>query len=244
MGNKADYPSRKLAGVLSAVAVLGAFVALSGCGAVPGPDKSIAGSLLGTAWGATTGAIVGNQIDQRGPGALIGGTAGFVAGLATGIGLDMAEGTELEQNRQLASLRLQVAGSEGRLMEMHKILDQEVMVAARGDTSIQVLFDRDRASLRHGSVAQLQWFADSLKSDPYLKEITVQGHSDDSGDASRNKKLSEARARTVASFLASQGISEDRIKISSYGAERPLANNDSETGRQLNRRVEIKVERQ
>jgi outer membrane protein OmpA-like peptidoglycan-associated protein len=228
------------------IKLMGCLVAciyLVGCGVAPGPDKSIAGSLLGTAWGATTGAIVGNQVDNRGPGALIGSAAGFVAGLSTGIGLDMAEGTELEQNRQLASLRMQVAGSEARLIEMHKILDQETQVAARGDTNINLLFDADRASLRHGTVAQLQSFSELLKTDPYLKEIIVSGHTDETGDTARNKKLAEARARTVATFLVSQGISEDRITVREFGAQRPLASNDSEVGRQLNRRVEVAVRR-
>ncbi len=214
-------------------------IVLVGCGANPGPDKSIAGSMLGAAWGAGAGAIVGNQVNNTGPGAIIGGSLGLFAGLTTGIGLDMAEGTELEEARQLASLRLQVAGSQAKLRELQQALDVGLDPGAKVFSGFQILFDRDRASLRNGAVAQLQWYAESLKTDPYIKQIEVHGHSDDMGDLARNRRLSEARARTVASFMISQGISADMIKVISHGSERPLGSNDSDTGRQLNRRVEV-----
>lgn len=214
-------------------------VSLIGCGANPGPDRSITGSLLGAAWGAGAGAIVGNQINNTGPGAIIGGGLGFFAGLTSGIGLDMAEGTELEENRQIASLRLQVASNGAKLRELQQALDVGLNPGAKLFSGFQVLFDRDRASLRNGAVAQLQWYAESLKTDPYVKRIEIHGHTDDSGDNARNQRISEARARTVAAFLISQGISADMVKIVSHGSERPLGSNETEPGRQLNRRVEV-----
>lgn len=211
----------------------------SSCTVNPGPDKSAAGAFFGAGWGSTAGLIIGNQISASGPGALIGGGLGLASGLMTGVGLDMAEGTALNQDAQIASLQVQVAEGEKRLMDLQESLDYRVQIGANNYSGFQVFFDIDKAFLRLGSMTQLQWYADALKSDPYVKMIEVHGHSDDSGDPERNKRLSEARCRTVASFLVSQGISADIVSIKPHGAERPLAANEIETGRQLNRRVEV-----
>ena len=219
-------------------------VAFTGCYATPGPDKSAIGAVLGAGWGAGAGAVIGNQLDSTGSGAAIGAGFGAANGLLTGIGLDMAEGTELEQQRELDALKVQVSSNQRNLMALQDSLDDRDRKLARpGSSAPQVFFDKDRASIRLGTAQQLERVADELKRNPYVGRIELHGHSDNTGDIELNRRLSEARARTVATFLANQGISTDQIAIVPHGAEKPLASNETEAGRQLNRRVEIVLSR-
>jgi OOP family OmpA-OmpF porin len=78
-----------------------------------------------------------------------------------------------------------------------------------------------------------------LRADPQLT-VAVEGHTDSVGSDSYNQKLSERRAASVKSYLESQGIAGSRIESVGYGETRPVADNDTETGRARNRRVEIK----
>ena len=71
--------------------------------------------------------------------------------------------------------------------------------------------------------------------------IEVSGHTDNTGSASLNKKLSKDRALTVKNYLVNKGIEDERITYAGYGFEQPIASNDTPEGREQNRRVEIKV---
>ena len=71
--------------------------------------------------------------------------------------------------------------------------------------------------------------------------IDVYGHTDNTGSDAYNQQLSEQRARSVASFLAGQGVRSDRMIVSGFGESRPVASNESEQGREQNRRVEIRI---
>jgi OOP family OmpA-OmpF porin len=71
--------------------------------------------------------------------------------------------------------------------------------------------------------------------------IEVSGHTDNTGDARSNLTLSTSRAKAIADYLVSKGISKERVKFKGYGSSRPVADNSSDSGRQLNRRVEITV---
>ena len=212
---------------------------LIACHPTPGPDKAITGAILGAGWGAGSGAVIGNQVDHSGAGAGIGAGFGFVSGLIQGAGFDLAEGTALEQQRELDALRVRVASNQRSLSLLQKELDRRDQKLYRSAVGSQIFFDKDRASLRSGSAEQLQRLAEQVKFNPYVGGLVVHGHSDDTGDSSKNKRLSEARARTVVTFLANQGIPIDTIEVESHGALRPLATNESESGQQLNRRVEI-----
>lgn len=216
------------------------FVSLSACRPSPGPDKTIAGAILGAGWGAGAGAVIGNQTANAGSGAAIGAGFGAVSGALTGSGLDMAEGTEIVRQREIDALKVQVAANQRALMSVQDSLaDRDRKLARTADSSTWVFFDSDRASLRAGSVAELERLADRLKRNPYVQTIHVHGHTDETGNSERNMRLSEARAKSVATFLSSHGISLDRIEIQSHGARMPVASNEIDAGRQLNRRVEI-----
>lgn len=222
----------------SSVGILFLCVSL-GCGPVAGPDKTAAGLLLGAGWGAGAGAIIGNQFDHSGPGIAIGAGFGAANGMLTGIGLDLAEGTELAQQRELDALKVQLAANQRSLMMLQDSLDLRDRKLTTSSIAPQIFFDHQRASLRSGSVAQLERLADAIKSNPYVGRIELHGHTDNSGNVEENMRLSEARARSVATFLANHGVPLDSMSIVAHGAERPLASNDTESGKQLNRRVEV-----
>ena len=218
------------------------FFAVS-CHPTPGPDKSVIGGVLGAGWGAGAGAVVGNQVNATGAGAAIGAGFGMVSGALTGVGLDISEGTELQMQRELDVLRVQVASNQRSLKRMQNTLDDRTRGLSATTTNNVIYFDDDRAFLRLGTVEQLQRIADLIKENPYATTVNLHGHANDTGDPLRDKRLSEARVRTVASFFGSQGISLARIKMFSHGAEQPIASNDTKEGRQLNRRVEIVLTR-
>ena len=69
----------------------------------------------------------------------------------------------------------------------------------------------------------------------------VEGHTDSTGEASYNYSLSERRANSVANYLASHGVDRERLITQGFGVDQPIADNDSSSGRALNRRVELRI---
>ena len=72
-------------------------------------------------------------------------------------------------------------------------------------------------------------------------DITVDGHTDSVGSDASNQKLSEQRAASVADYLATLGVSRDRMVTTGHGETMPVASNDTEEGKQANRRVEVAI---
>jgi OmpA-OmpF porin, OOP family len=103
-----------------------------------------------------------------------------------------------------------------------------------------ILFDTDKTELKPESRAMLEEVANLLKSDPALK-LEVAGHTDNTGAADHNMRLSLGRAAAVVDALTSTyGIDKSRLQPKGYGDSRPVAPNDSEEGRAKNRRVELR----
>lgn len=103
-----------------------------------------------------------------------------------------------------------------------------------------IFFDFDKSTLRPESTAELERLVNLLNELPKLK-IEISGHTDNKGSAEYNKKLSEDRAKAVVDYLVSKGIDPDRLKYAGYGFDRPIATNDTDEGRQLNRRTEFEI---
>jgi outer membrane protein OmpA-like peptidoglycan-associated protein len=103
-----------------------------------------------------------------------------------------------------------------------------------------VLFDVGKSSIKSESKATLLKVADVMKHLPTLR-IEVQGHTDADGDPQRNMQLSQLRAESVCKFVAEQGIAPERLSAKGYGMTRPIAPNDTQAGKALNRRVMIEV---
>lgn len=106
-----------------------------------------------------------------------------------------------------------------------------------------IFFDFDSHNLRENSKPELNRIA-SLMKERATMVVEISGHTDATGSATYNKKLSEKRAKAVASYLVTQGIDEGRIKSVGYGETKPAINNDTVENRRKNRRVEFKVEKQ
>ncbi|MDI5933084.1 OmpA family protein [Halomonas kalidii] len=104
--------------------------------------------------------------------------------------------------------------------------------------SSEVNFEFDRAALLPQAEMTLDEVAHRLRENPDLR-VKIEGHTDSVGSNEYNQDLSRRRAESVRNYLMSQGIAGNRMTATGYGEERPVATNDTDEGRALNRRVEI-----
>ena len=105
-----------------------------------------------------------------------------------------------------------------------------------------MLFDFDRASLTPGAREKLAKLAGVLQAYPGTYHLEFEGHTDSVGSADYNRSLSVGRAASVRSYLMQSGLPADRVGgVTGFGASQPVASNDTDAGRQLNRRVEIVI---
>ncbi len=109
---------------------------------------------------------------------------------------------------------------------------------ASGRVAIQVNFATDKADILPDSKPQLDQVLALLKQDPSLS-LSVEGHTDDTGTAERNRTLSTARATSVVAALTGQGIDAKRLSAAGFGQDKPVADNGTEAGRAKNRRVDL-----
>ncbi len=103
-----------------------------------------------------------------------------------------------------------------------------------------VFFDFDSYELDEKSYAELQTVQNFLDENPSVK-IAIEGHTDNQGTAAYNKTLSNNRAKAVYQYLVDAGVEAGRLSYQGYGDTQPVATNDTEEGRALNRRTEIKI---
>jgi outer membrane protein OmpA-like peptidoglycan-associated protein len=103
-----------------------------------------------------------------------------------------------------------------------------------------LLFDSGSAMLKPGAQRVIDNLAQLLRRDPD-RDIAIEGFTDSEGPIEANRKLSQSRAAAVKSALVARGIEPGRIDSRGYGPAFPVASNDTSTGRQLNRRVEIVI---
>jgi outer membrane protein OmpA-like peptidoglycan-associated protein len=104
----------------------------------------------------------------------------------------------------------------------------------------RLLFDTDSATLQPQSTDQLNDVAATLKACPNI-HLTVGGYTDNTGDAAHNQKLSQDRAQSVVAHLETMGIAPNRLVAKGYGDHNPVADNSTEEGRALNRRISVLV---
>ena len=119
---------------------------------------------------------------------------------------------------------------------------EEVAEAVR--VELDVKFDFDKADVKQDSYSDIENLAEFMKQYPQTA-TTVEGHTDSVGNAAYNQKLSERRAAAVRDALVNQyGVEADRVNAVGYGKDRPVADNATNEGRAINRRVEASVEAQ
>ena len=204
-----------------AVSMLAGVVALGGCQTYQERPNTAAGATIGAISGAAIGSAVGAR-GRRTEGALIGAAGGALAGGLIGNYMD-------EQERQL---RAQMAGTG---IDVQRVGDNIVLNLPEG-----VTFDVGRAEIKPQFYYALDRVAETLR---YYdrSRIEIQGHTDSTGSYDFNQRLSENRAFSVRSYLASRGVAPDRMYAVGFGPSRPIADNSSPYGRAKNRRVEIIV---
>ena len=188
---------------------------LQGCA-----SRTAKGAAIGAAGGAAAGALIGKAAGSTAKGAIIGAAAGGAAGAIIGRQMDQ-QAEELAKSLPNASVE---RVGEGILVTFES----------------GILFDVDSDALRPAARQNLQNLADSLQKYSRTNVLLV-GHTDATGSDSYNQGLSERRASAAASFLSSQGLSRPRVETAGRGEIEPVAANDSERGRQQNRRVEVIV---
>jgi len=103
-----------------------------------------------------------------------------------------------------------------------------------------VHFDFDKSDIRTDSRPVLDEAAQTLLGYPNVR-VSVEGHTDAIGSAAYNERLSVRRAEAVFRYLVNHGVSPDRMEVVGYGKSRPVADNETESGRAQNRRVELHV---
>ncbi|OHC26125.1 MAG: hypothetical protein A3J71_04835 [Pseudomonadales bacterium RIFCSPHIGHO2_02_FULL_60_43] len=109
---------------------------------------------------------------------------------------------------------------------------------------LDVKFDFNKSDVKEDSQADIKSLADFMKQYPQTT-TTVEGHTDAVGSDAYNQGLSERRANAVRDVLVNQhGIDSSRVSSVGYGESRPVADNDTDSGRAINRRVEAEVEAQ
>ena len=112
-----------------------------------------------------------------------------------------------------------------------------------GATSVlrNLFFDTGKATIKAESYPELSGFENMMKQNTTIR-VEISGHTDDLGDNAFNKMLSQLRANAVKTYLIGKGIDPKRLVAIGYGETRPLVSNDDEDGgREINRRVELKI---
>lgn len=185
-------------------------------------SKTAWGSLIGAAGGAAVGAAVTGHKDRR-KGMLIGAGVGALSGGAVGYYMDQQE----------AKLRQKLQGSGVSVTRQGDI----IILNMPGNITFQTNSSDINANfynVLNSVVLVLNEFNKTL--------IDISGHTDSTGTDAINQPLSERRAASVGTYLASQGVDSRRIVTSGFGKNRPIASNDTTEGRAQNRRVELMLQ--
>jgi OOP family OmpA-OmpF porin len=116
-----------------------------------------------------------------------------------------------------------------------EVTNEQIVVQER------IEFDTGKATLRAGSETILASVLKVIQAHPEIARISVEGHTDDRGSAQSNLELSKRRAATVVRWLVSHGVDNKRLVSDGFGQQKPVDGNDTDTGRQNNRRVEFRI---
>ncbi len=189
--------------------------------------KTEKGALIGTGTGAAAGALLGQAIGGHTKGTLIGAGVGAVAGGLAGAAI----GNYMD--KQEATMRQELANVEGASVQRNQ---ETLAVTFKSD----VLVDTNSSALKAGSYDEISRVSRVLNQYPQTN-ILIAGHTDSTGKAEYNQTLSEKRAAAVKNALTGEGVNPARMKAVGYGASKPIADNNTEAGRQLNRRVTITI---
>ncbi|MGK3994144.1 OmpA family protein [Sorangium sp. So ce1024] len=105
----------------------------------------------------------------------------------------------------------------------------------------KILFEHDKALIRPESHSLLNEVVETIKKHPHIKKIAIEGHASSDGADEHNLKLSDRRAKAVMDYLVQNGVPQSMLTAKGFGETRPIADNDTEEGREKNRRVEFNI---
>jgi len=209
---KSPLSLRTLA-LLPVVAAIG----LAGCENMSAREK---GTAQGAGIGAVAGAVIGKVTGGKaGTGAVVGGAVGAVAG---NLWSKRMEDKRMAMEKATAGTGIEVARTQ----------DNQLKVNVPSDFS----FDVGRADIKPAMRPVLDQFAQGL--DPNM-HVRIIGHTDSTGSDAINDPLSVERATSVRNYLANHGVNASRAEVLGRGSREPVADNGSDAGRAMNRRVEI-----
>jgi len=178
------------------------------------------GAVIGAAGGAVVGGVIGKATGSTARGAIVGAAVGGAAGAIIGHQMD----------QKAKEIQTTVVGAD-----VTRVGEGLVVTFDSG-----LLFDFDSDVLRAESKKNLDNLASSLNSFGDSKLMLI-GHTDAQGTDTYNLDLSRRRASAVARYLESRGVNSARVQIAGRGETEPIAANDTEPGRQENRRVEVAI---
>jgi outer membrane protein OmpA-like peptidoglycan-associated protein len=198
------------------VCILAVSLVLMGCSA----SKTVKGGAIGAAAGGIIGGIIGKQAGNTAAGAIIGAAIGGTGGALIGNYMD----------RQADEMKKDIEGAKiERIGEGIKITFDS-----------GILFTVNSSDLQPTAKGNIDKLAKILNKYPDTN-ILVEGHTDSTGSAEYNQKLSERRAASVSDYTKNLGVQGARFTTVGYGETQPVASNSTPEGRQLNRRVEIAI---
>ncbi|EAT16430.1 OmpA family protein [Desulfuromonas acetoxidans] len=205
--------------------VVAVMVYLAGCSQPMNRTQKGAG--IGAATGALAGALIGQAAGGDTESTLIGAGVGAAVGAGTGAGI----GYYMDQQEQ--AMRNALASVEGVKIDR----DGNILyVTFRSDNQ----FDVGSFTLRAGAQQDVARLA-AILTEYHKTTILVAGHTDSTGSEEYNLGLSERRAMAVRNILVASGVISTRITTVGFGESAPIADNSTEYGRQLNRRVALKI---
>ncbi|WP_299581103.1 OmpA family protein [uncultured Sunxiuqinia sp.] len=218
----------KTRNVFVALLLSGAML-VSGCSSSQwaAQNNKTKGGVLGGAGGALIGAGIG-ALAGKGKGAAIGAAVGGAVG--TGAGILIGK----KMDKQQAELE-QIEGAQ-----VEAVTDANNLQAIKVTFDSGILFATGKSNLSMTSKKSLADFANSLKQTPET-DVTIYGHTDNTGSRAINDKVSNERAESVAKFLIENGIGGERLTTEGKAYDEPVADNTTAEGRAKNRRVEIYI---
>ncbi|MBK7671023.1 MAG: OmpA family protein [bacterium] len=203
--------------ILSFVLIAALLAGLAGCASMSRKEK---GAVIGAGSGAVLGGIIGKQAGNTALGAILGAAVGGAAGAYIGNYMDN-QAEEIERDLDGATVE--------RVGEGIKITFDS-----------GILFAVGKSDLQGAARTNLTNLATILTKYPDT-EILIEGHTDATGSDESNLTLSRNRAGSVANYLEGLSVSPTRFTTMGYGESQPIADNESESGRAANRRVELAI---
>lgn len=217
---------------------------LSGCsgGDLTTREK---GAGIGALGGAAAGGLIGAATGHPGVGAAVGGALGLGAGALIGDQLQGQENRQKDQQKAIDQQRVELEKNRALIEELRK-QNIEAKETSRGVAVNlpSVNFEFDSADLSREGRDRVNQISTIIRRDAPNRRVTVEGHASRESAAAEayNQRLSERRAGTVADALERNGVNGKTISSQGLGTRAPVASNDTESGRQQNRRVEVIIE--